>query len=128
MRTGRLAAPALAALLGLAALAGCVDETVTAPPEQRDLAVEEIRAKLKGDNFREKLAAKKQIGKLAPAERLRVLRALSQDPDVPTRTIAVQELGKMLPDDGARATLADVAKNDPDADVRQLAKEKLAGT
>lgn len=104
---------------------GCTDSTVTARPVQKDLKVEEIRAGLRSKSFREKLAAKKQIGKLPPADRLRVLQALSQDPDAPTRTIAVQELGKMKDDAGARATLEQIAKNDASPDLRQLAAEKL---
>jgi len=110
---------------GALLVGGCVDSTVTARPVKKDLKVEEIRAGLRSKSFREKLAAKKQIGKLAPADRLRVLQALAQDPDAPTRTIAVQELGKMLPDPGAHATLQQVAKNDASPDLRQLAAEKL---
>lgn len=101
-------------------------EELTAPPERKDLPLEAIRAKLKGDSFRDKLEAKRQIGKLPPADRLEVLRSLAKDEDVPTRTIAVQELGKLLPLEGAQKVLAELADNDGDAAVRALAQEKLS--
>ena len=107
-------------------LAACVDYTVTDPPKEVDLTVEEIRARLQSGSFRDKLAARKQIGKLPVPDRLRVLSTLVADPDLPTRTIAVQELGKMLPNADARAVLEKVHEQDPDETIRALAGEKLA--
>jgi len=117
----------LAAALVAGALAGCgVDYTVTEMPEEQDLTTAEIRSKLKSGSFREKLEARKQIGKLEREPRLQVLRALAADEDRPTRTIAIQELGVMLPDPGAQETLEQVAREDADPDLRALAQEKLA--
>ena len=113
-------------LAGTLVLAACIDYTVTDPPEEVDLTISEIRAKLQSGSFRDKLAARKQIGKLPAPDRLRVLTALVEDPDLPTRTIAVQELGRMLPDEAARAVLEKVRSDDPDETIRALAGEKLA--
>lgn len=93
--------------------------------ERRDLPVEEIRQKLQSGNFREKLEAKKQIGKLTPEDRVAVLRVLLTDPQAATRLIAVSELGK-LEGDAARAALAEAAEKDADEMVRAAAKEAMA--
>lgn len=123
----RLLSNLLAAALLAVALPACgVDYTVTDMPEEQDLTTDEIRTKLKSGSFREKLEARKQIGKLEREPRLKVLRALATDDDRPTRTIAIQELGALLPDPGARETLAQLARDEPDPDLRALAQEKLA--
>ena len=117
-------ATTFAVALGLALAAGaCVDRTVTHPPREVDLTVEEIRTKLQTGSFRDKLEARKQIAKLEDGERFRVLQALSEDPAASTRTIAVGELGKMLPHAGALARLTEMAAEDPDETVRELAAE-----
>ncbi len=129
MSRGRPSAATLASLvwLALSVGAGCVvDYTVDEPPEARDLTTEEIRTALRTGSFRDKLEARKQIGKLEREQRLAVLGSLVADPDLPTRTIAVQELGKLLPDPGARETLEQVAAADADPGLRTLAQEKLA--
>lgn len=95
-------------------------------PEEQDLTTSEIRTKLKSGSFREKLEARKQIGKLEREPRLKVLGALATDDDRPTRTIAVQELSVMLPDPAARELLQQLAAEDADPDIRALAAEKLA--
>jgi len=105
--------------------AGDEAKELTAPAVARDLPVEEIRAKLQSGNFREKLAAKKQIEKLEPTDRVAVLAALLQDPDVATRLIAVSALGD-LGSDEARTKLAEVAAKDGDEKVRAAATEALA--
>jgi hypothetical protein len=117
-------------VVGAALLAGLlvacgVDYTVTDMPEEQDLTSTEIRTKLKSGSFREKLEARKQIGKLEREPRLQVLRALATDPDAPTRTIAIQELGVMLPDPAAQETLELLAREDADPNLRALAQEKL---
>lgn len=114
------------AVLFALTLAGCgIDYTVTDTPEERDLTTDEIRTQLQGGSFRDKLEARKQIGKLPREQRIKVLEELTNDPDVSTRTIAIQELGKMLPDTGAAEVLARVAAEDPAPDLKALAQEKL---
>lgn len=97
---------------------------LTAPAVAKDLPVEEIRTKLKSGNFRDKLAAKKQIEKLEPADRLAVLAALLEDADVATRLLAVSALADVGSDE-ARAKLGEVAAKDADEKVRAAAAEAL---
>lgn len=99
-------------------LLGCVDTTADRPYRERDLAVDEIRAKLASEDFHERLEASKQIERLDPAEKFRVLLVLADDPNPATRLLAVQ---KLKPIAAARDRLARMAKEDPDPDVRDLA-------
>lgn len=97
---------------------------VSAPVVQKDLPVEAIRAQLKSGNFRDKLAAKKQIEKLEPGDRLAVLTVLLGDDDVATRLLAVKALAD-LGSNEARAKLSEVAAKDADEKVRAAAAEAL---
>lgn len=98
-----------------------VDRSVTQPYVEKDLTTDEIRAKLASGEFKDKLEAAKQIDKLDPAEKLRVLLKLADDPQAATRLLAVKKL-RTLDDPRAKEKLARLAEEDPDPDVRDLAK------
>lgn len=89
-------------------------------PEQREMEQEEILNALRGDDFREKNAARKQLGTLSPDVQMDVLERLLQELDAPTRMIAVSELAAR-PSDQSTALLRQVADSDPDDEVRELA-------
>lgn len=104
---------------------GCsYDPTAKEPYKKRDLTVEEIRAKLKSADFKQRLEASAQIDKLDPEEKVQVLLVLADDPVASTRILAVKKLVP-LQDPRARAKLEHVAKSDPDADVRDLAAQGI---
>ncbi len=100
-------------------LAGCPGQIVEYP-EQIALTKEGIKEALTGDDFRKKTAAREQIEKLSAADRLELLKELLAEGDAPTRMIAIFELMK-LPEETWRPLLADVAANDPDPEVKELA-------
>lgn len=102
---------------------GCIDSSVTQPYQEKDLTLDEIRSKFQSGDFKQKLEAGKQIDKLEPSEKLRVLLTLSKEQDPPTRVLAVKKL-KPIDDPRARETLERLAKEDPDPTVRQLASER----
>jgi hypothetical protein len=115
----------LLAVAAAAAVTYCcaVDRDITKPPEKRDLKADEIRAKLTGSDFKEKLEAEKQIDKLEPDEKRRILLGLSGDADPAVRLIAVKHLRRLDHPD-ARAALEKLAAGDPDPTVRELAGSK----
>jgi len=119
-----LSAGALAALAGGALWllsSGCqVDTQVTRPYQERSLAAEEIRAMLASGDFKRRLEASKQIDQLPDAERLTVALDLSRDQDPAIRLLAVKKL-KEIADPRAKEALGALAKDDPDATVRELA-------
>lgn len=100
-------------------LFGCPGQIVEYP-EQTELSKDGIKKALTGDDFRKKTAAREQIEKLDAAERVELLKELLAEGDAPTRMIAIAELMK-LPEDVWRPLLTDVAANDPDDEVRELA-------
>ncbi len=107
------------------AILGCrYDPTAKEPYKKRDLTVEEIRAKLKSSDFKQRLEASAQIDKLDPEEKIQVLLVLADDPVASTRLLAVKKLSP-LQDARARAKLERLAKDDPDADVRDLAAQGI---
>jgi hypothetical protein len=119
-----LAAGALLWLFG----GGCsVDTEITKPVERRDLASEEVRTKLKSPDFKEKLEAERQIDKLEPGERRRLLLELARNREAPVRLIAAKHLRK-LSDDEVRALLRRMAKEDPDPAVREILSDLGAGS
>ena len=100
---------------------------LTKPVDQVDLPIAEIREKLLNGNFREKMTARRQIGKLEPPQRLAVLQALAGDEDKKARLIAASELGKMAEEqdsEDARAVLRRM-RDDADEIVRTTATEAL---
>jgi hypothetical protein len=100
---------------------GCqVDKEVTQPYQERSLATDEIKDMLKSADFKQRLEASKQIDQLPPQERLGVLLELTSDPDAATRLLAVKKL-KTLTDPRAKSRLAELATDDPDQTVRELA-------
>jgi len=106
------------------AAGGCsTDPTVAQPHLKRDLKAEEIRSMLTTGDFKQKLEAQKQIDKLEPEERLRIVLALAKDADAAVRLIAVKKL-RAIDDPRAKAELARLAKDDPDETVRELAGTK----
>ncbi len=128
MKKWIVAAVAAAAVAGGAALVwhkvhGPVDKTVAQPYVEKDLTVDEIRAKLKSKDFKGRVEAGKQIDKLEPEERLRVLLKLADDADTPARVLAVKKL-RLIDDARAKDRLRKMAKDDPDSDVRDLAASK----
>lgn len=106
----------IAVLFSLCACAGAIVEL----PEEKQLDKEGIKKALTGDDFRQKTAARKQIEKLAPAERLELLADLLKAGDAPTRLLAVAELMK-LPVEVHKPVLEEVYKNDADAEIREFA-------
>ncbi|MBI5366606.1 MAG: HEAT repeat domain-containing protein [Planctomycetes bacterium] len=119
----RIAIVMCVALAAAFLTAGCgsVDPTVTQKPGQTDLNAEQIKAKLSSDKFSDKLEARKQLGKLPPAEQVSILTGLLADKRAGVRLVAVQEL-KKLSDPAAKAALAKVAAGDPDPEVKAAAK------
>jgi len=115
MRVLRLAVIAAFGLLLLACPGRIVEY-----PEQTELTKQDIKKALAGDDFRKKTAAREQIEKLSAAERVELLKELLAEGDAPTRMIAVVELMK-LPEETWRPLLTEVAANDPDEEVRELA-------
>jgi HEAT repeat protein len=111
----------VAALIVLfaASLLGCPGRIVEYPDKQ-ELSKEQLKAALTGTDFRQKNAAREQMGKLTPAEQLELLQELLADGDAPTRMLAISELLK-FPPETYQPLLADVAANDPDEEVRELA-------
>lgn len=97
-----------------------VDKTVTQPYVKPDLTVDEIRDKLKTGDFKQRIEATQQLNKLEPEERLRVLLKLAEAPESPVRMLAVKELRKIDAPE-AKQKLQDLAANDLDSDVRELA-------
>ncbi len=95
-------------------------------PFDRPLTSAEIVAQLRSANFREKLEARRELGRLDPETRLRVLRRLLADEEVASRLLAVQELTN-VPGAEARALLQQTASGDADATVREQAQQALAG-
>jgi HEAT repeat protein len=104
-------------------LVGCSDPTVKEPYQQKDLTVEEIRAKLKSEDFKHRLEASKQIDKLPSEEKLLVLLNLAADPEPSTRLLAVKKL-QAVDDPRARQKLEQLAQSDPDTDVREAAGQR----
>ena len=117
----------LAGLVGggvwLAFFTGCADPTVKQPYKEEDLNTDQIRAKLNSPDFKEQLEGKKQIDKLPPDDKRKVLLVLADDPKPSTRIMAVQKL-KTVDHPDARAKLEKLAREDADATVRELAGEK----
>lgn len=124
-RIGIGAAVTVAAAAGawLAVSSCSIDPTVKEPYKERDLQAKEIRAMLTSGDFMKQREASRQIEKLEPEERLRILTTLSKDADAPVRLIAVKNLHK-IDDPRAKETLAKLAKDDPDETVRELAGGK----
>ena len=108
------------AFAGLLAGGCTIDREITKPPETRDLRREEICAKLQSPDFKHKLEAEKQIDKLEPVEKRRILLALSSDSDPAVRLITVKHLAR-IDDSEARERLTEIATSDPDATVREIA-------
>ena len=106
---------------GLFLFAACgVDPTVKEPYKARVFTADEIRAKLNSGDFRQRLEATKQIDSLQPEEKLALLLLLADDPQPSTRLLAVKKL-KTLPDSAAKEKLQQIARSDPDPDVREWA-------
>jgi hypothetical protein len=97
-----------------------VDKTVSQPYNAPNLTVEQIRTQLNSGDFKQKLEAGKQIDKLAPEEKLHVLLALSHDTESSSRMLAIKKM-KSLEDPRAKERITEMAKSDPDTDVRELA-------
>lgn len=97
-----------------------IDRSLTEPYVEKNLTAEEIRTKLLSGDLLQKIAARKQIEKLEPEEKLRVLLILADDSDVTVRLLAARELLK-IEDPGAVDKLSWLAENDPDETVREVA-------
>ena len=97
-----------------------IDSSLTEPYVEKDLTTEEIRSKLLSGGLKQKLEASKQIDKLPPEEKIRVLLKLSEGDATTSRLMAVK---KLLPIDDPRVNerLNWISENDPDALVRTLA-------
>jgi len=103
-----------------ASLAVSCAGTIVESPDVKLEGSEQIKAALKGDDFRTKNQAREKLATLDPAERLSVLQDLLKEGDAPTRLLAVAELLNLEP---AVYTpiLADVAASDPDPEIREFA-------
>jgi hypothetical protein len=117
MRWHRLVA---VALLGLC---GCAGDIVI-PPSDTFEGKDQVREALKGSDFRRKTAARQELQKMEPAERLEILDELLAEPDAGTRLIAVSELSK-LPPESVKERLEKLAAEDPDEDVKMMAAMAL---
>lgn len=113
----------IAAALCLA-IVSCRPGEIVEFPEDKQLTVEEIKVALKGSDFRQKNAARKQLEKLVPAERVSLLEALLKEGDSPTRLMAVAELMN-LPEETYKPILRKVAADDPDEEIREFASVAL---
>lgn len=102
---------------------GCAG-TIVEDPQDRLTRPEEIKAALKGDDFRLKNQARQQLGTLAPADQVSVLEELLAEGDAPTRLLAVAELAS-LPAGTYAPILRPVAQRDPDPEVREFAAAVL---
>lgn len=100
---------------------GCqIDRQVTEPYREPTLTGAEILTMLASGDFKQTLEASKQIDRLASEEKLAVLLDLARDQNAATRLLAVKKLAD-VDDPRARKALADMAKDDPDPTVRELA-------
>jgi len=115
MRTFSVLGVCLLALL----LVNCAGNIVELP-EEKELTGEELKRALTGDDFRRKNAARRQLSKLPPAELVELLKELLKVDDAPTRLMAVAELLK-LPEETHRPILEELARTDPDAEIRGFA-------
>jgi hypothetical protein len=97
-----------------------IDRSLTEPYVEKDLKAEEIRTKLLSGDLLQKIAARKQIDKLEPEKKLRVMLVLADKSDAIVRLLAAKELRK-IDDPKAVAKLAWLAENDPDETVREVA-------
>lgn len=104
-------------------LFGCVGNIVDTE-QRREMTPQEIKKTLAGDDFRQKNKAREQLNKLPPAERVTVLKELLAEGDSPTRLLALSEVMK-LPESTAKPIIEDVAKNDPDEEIREFAETAL---
>ncbi len=119
----RKLAPTLTFLLSVslaATLALSCAGTIVESPDVKLEGPEQIKAALKGDDFRKKNQAREKLATLDPADRLAVLQALLKEGDAPTRLMAVAELLNLAPE-VYTPILADVATNDPDPEIREFA-------
>ena len=97
-----------------------IDRSLTVPYVEKNLTAEEIRTKLLSGDLLQKIAARKQIDKLEPEKKLRVMLVLADKSDAIVRLLAAKELRK-IDDPKAVAKLAWLAENDPDETVREVA-------
>ena len=115
-----------AALLILLAGVGlrCAGDIVE---QERDrlFTPDELREALTSDDFRAKNRARGQLDTLSSQDRLNLLAQVAKSPDPATRTLAVVELAKL--GEAANPALEQLAKGDPDPDIRELAEMMLEG-
>ena len=97
-----------------------IDSSLTEPYVEKDLTTEEIRSKLLSGGLKQKLEASKQIDKLPPEEKIRVLLKLSEGDATTSRLMAVKKL-RPIDDPRVKERLKWLAENDPDPLVRTLA-------
>ncbi|MBM4355157.1 MAG: HEAT repeat domain-containing protein [Deltaproteobacteria bacterium] len=113
--------PVLLLLAAIAAsLAFSCAGTIVESPDVKLEGPEQIKAALKGDDFRKKNQAREKLATLDPADRLAVLQDLLKEGDAPTRLLAVAELLNLAPE-VYTPILTDVAANDPDPEIREFA-------
>lgn len=84
------AAPLLMAFM----LSACVDKSITKMPTFGNLDVKQIVAMLQSKDFKQKLAAQRQISKLPIPTRVNVLALLVKSDSMATRLLAVRLLSK----------------------------------
>lgn len=93
-----------------------------APP-----ALDELRRLLLSAEFRDRLAARTQLGRLPAAERAGVVVALAAESDPAVRLIAIGATAGIEAQPDVRAMLEALAGADPDPDVREAASRALGG-
>ena len=92
----------------------------------KDLKGDQIIKMLTSGDFKQKLQARKEISKLKPQERKRVLLRMSKEKNPATRMMAIQGLKAFLKDPQVKKVMEGLQK-DPDADVAAQAKQALGG-
>lgn len=96
-----------------------------AAPDDPSLA--EIRRLLATGDGRDRIEARKKVEALPEPSRIEVLLALAREEAPATRRFAAANLKGLRQDPRARAVLAHLAQNDPDARVREAAANALDG-
>jgi len=90
-----------------------------------DLPVDEVRGLLSNQNLRDKLKAQHIIERLAESDRVDLLKAMSDEPNLVVRLFAVTNMAKLKANPAMRAGLARLAESDPAREVRDAARDAL---
>jgi len=102
-------------------------EAITAAPDQSRLTAAQVTSLLQSPDFKDQARARRSLGELAPRELEAVLDSLARSPRAEVRLLAVSGASRLTDRTAFGPTLARLAADDPDADVRAAAQQQLGG-